>query len=164
MPKNAQPFLLLDVDGVLAVKPGHRRDKALGRHEVIASDGQSHTIWLDPRHRQWLTRLAETFTPVWTTGWEHDAPRLLGPLLGLPAMPVIEFTQRPELGVPIDKLPDVIDFVGDNAAAWVDDELSGREQAWAEGRLSPTLLISPDPALGLTSQHVNQLLRFAESV
>ena len=151
------------MDGVLAVKPDGPRDSALRRHEVVASDGQSHTIWLDRRHPQWLARLAGTYALVWTTGWEHDAPRLLGPLLGLPAMLVIEFTQRPELGVPIDKLPNVIDFVGDSAVAWVDDELSGKEHAWAERRLAPTLLISPDPTTGLTAEHVDRLLRFAET-
>ncbi|VAW04817.1 hypothetical protein MNBD_ACTINO02-1006 [hydrothermal vent metagenome] len=64
-----------------------------------------------------MDALRERFEPVWTSGREHDAVRLLGPDFGLPALPVIEFTQRPELGIALRKLPDVSAFIGDTPTA-----------------------------------------------
>jgi hypothetical protein len=156
----AKPYLLLDVDGVLAVVDGSRR-RGLRRHVVVDIIGGTHTIWLNPKHPAWLADLGRVFDVVWATGWEHEAPRLLSPLLAMPALPVIEFRLSPAFGLRIDKLPDVVDFVGDRATAWIDDQLGEEEFAWARGRRSPTLLIDPVPTEGMTEAHVSTLLEFA---
>lgn len=101
-----KPLLLLDVDGVLVL--GQPASAHHVMHRVTSAVGAVHEIWIDSQHGAWLRLLSELFDIVWTTGWENDAPRLLGPLLGLPDFPALTFRQRPQLGRRLDKLPDVI--------------------------------------------------------
>ncbi len=152
------PYLLLDIDGVLAIKG---RAPTLQRHQVVDRRGLRPTIWLNPQHRVWLAELRDIYELVWATGWENEAARLLAPLLDLPPMPVIMFRDRPSLGATVDKLPDVADFAGTRALAWVDDDMDEAELAWASARKEPTLLIKTDATIGLTRAHAVQLLEFA---
>ncbi len=149
----------MDVDGVLVVRA--QREAPWQRHEVVSSTGDLHVIWLNPLFGAWLTDLTEQFEPVWATGWQQDAPRLLEPLLRCPPAPVIQFTETPQPGVVIDKLSDVIAHIGERPAAWVDDHFGPAEHQWAASRDVPTLLLQPDPAVGLTSDHVARLRRFS---
>jgi hypothetical protein len=156
-----KPLLLLDVDGVLAIQPA----ASLGgveHHTVRSAAGDTHAITIRPEHGSWIRRLARRFDIVWATGWEHDAPRLLGPLLGIPDFDVATFTERPSFRRRLDKLPDVRLLAVDRPTAWVDDDLDDEARSWAHRRTTPTLLIQPDPAHGLTARHVQQLLDFAE--
>jgi hypothetical protein len=164
MAKEAKPILLLDIDGVLAPAVKGAPPCGFLLHEVTASTGKVHYVWLNPDHGVWLNELREHFELVWATGWEHDAPRLLGPLLRLPPMEVIVFAQRPQLGVRLGKLPDVAARVGDAPVAWVDDDLDPDIHNWANRRTAPTLLIEPDGASGLNSDHVRQLVTFSNLV
>lgn len=155
-------MLFLDVDGVLALKgsaPG-----GYAEHELLSSAGDLHTVWLSPEHGPWIRTLANSFDVVWATGWEHDAPRLLGPLLDLPRFAVVEFTERPAFGTRLSKLPDVAAMAGERSAGWVDDDFEEAARAWADRRQDPTLLIQPDPARGLEQQHVETLLHFSEEL
>jgi hypothetical protein len=156
------PFLLLDVDGVLNPVLHGGSLPGFSRHGVEASDGREHVVWLNPQHGLWLNMLAGRFELVWATGWERDAPRILGPLLGLPPFGVIEFTQRPALRVALRKLPDVQRFVGDGPVAWVDDDLGAEAHDWARQRGAHTLLVQPDQHVGLVRRHVDELLAFAD--
>jgi hypothetical protein len=155
-------FLLLDVDGVLNPVLHGGGLPGFSCHGVEASNGREHVVWLNPQHGLWLNMLAGRFELVWATGWEHDAPRILGPLLGLQPFRVIEFTQRPAMGVALRKLPDVQRFVGEEPVAWVDDDLGGDIRRWARRRAAPTLLVQPDRHVGLVRGHVDELLAFAD--
>ena len=155
------PYLLIDVDGVLAPFGSASAPAGFAHHTVRAANGRDHHVWLNPAHGAWLRTLGEQFDLVWATGWEHEAPRLLGPLLGLPSIPVIEFTQPPVFGVPLWKLPDVDAYVADRPVAWVDDDLDVAVEHWASQRKPPTLLIKTDSAVGLTRRHVLELVEFA---
>jgi hypothetical protein len=95
---------------------------------------------------------------VWATGWEHDANRLIGPILGLPQLPVIEF-QRDEAGR-FTKLPTIMRFAAGRPLVWIDDELTDAARAWANGRTPPALLIDADPAIGLTEEIVAAIAAF----
>ena len=158
------PYLLVDVDGVLAPFAFWSAPPGFVLHTVRAGSGREHNVWLNPVHGVWLHTLSEQFELVWATGWEHEAPRLLGPLLGLPAMPVIKFTQPPVFGVPLWKLQDVIEFAEDNPLAWIDDDIDVVVEQWARHREPPTLLIKTDCTLGLTREHVAELVEFAERI
>lgn len=158
-----KPYLLVDVDGVLAPVVFGPAPPGFEMHTVRALTGTDHDVWLNPEHGAWLRMLAELYELVWATGWEHEAHRLLGPLLGLPEMPVIEFTNRPVFGVPLWKLPDVIEFVGDAPAAWIDDDIDVVVEQWAAEREAATLLIRTDREVGFMRDHVAQLVEFAES-
>ena len=91
-----------------------------------------------------------------------EANRLLAPLLQLPGLPVIRFPPVPFH--PRDKLPPIIRFAGRRPLAWIDDALAPEAHAWAAERGIPTLLISVDPAKGLTRRAVDRALRWAASL
>jgi hypothetical protein len=164
MATKQTPYLLVDVDGVLAPFVFESAPAGFAMHTVQAASGRDHDVWLNPVHGDWLHALGEHFKLVWATGWEHEAPRLLGPLLGLPAMPVIEFSQPPVFGMPLWKLPDVDAYVADRPVAWIDDDIDIAVEEWASRRGSPTLLIKTDRTIGMTRDHVSELVEFAARV
>lgn len=157
-----RPLLLLDVDGVLAVK--RPTDQAFQRHSITSSVGHVHEVWLNPSHGAALSAVADIYDVVWATGWETDAPRALAPLLSIPDFPVIEFAQRPRLGTRLDKLPDIKRLAADRPTAWVDDDPGADGRRWAQTREIATLLIEPTSTSGLQPSHVNDLLAFAVRV
>ena len=161
MASAGKPYLLIDVDGVLApFGPGTRPS---GFREYAVVGEREHKVWLNRAHGAWLNALRQSFELVWATGWERHAAQLIAPILDLPPMAVIEFTQRPALGTDW-KLPDVVAFVGDRPTAWIDDDLHALAGQWAAHRESPTLLITTDRAVGLTRHHINQLITFSQAL
>ena len=156
--RDAVPLLFLDLDGVLALREVGDVPKGFTATTVSASDGRQHEILLNRGHGPWLRERARRFELVWATGWEHPAPRILGPFFDLPPFPVVRFTQRPRLGVPLRKVEDVETYASGAPLAWVDDDLDEDAEAWAAGRRAPTLLIRPDQAIGLPLTHVEQLV------
>lgn len=85
-PLTARPLLYLDVDGVL--NPLAPSDPArFVRHETGGP-----AVRLFPEHGEWLRELSARYELVWATTWEHLANEHLGPLLGLPELPVVEFS------------------------------------------------------------------------
>jgi hypothetical protein len=164
MVRSRPPYLLVDVDGVLAPIVTAEAPPGFARHTVRLPTGAFHDVWLNPEHGRWLRVLGRSFDLVWATGWQHHAPRLLSPLLGLPSMPVIEFSNRPQLGTPLWKLPDIITFVGDAPVAWIDDDIDAAATEWMERREPPTLLIRPDRSVGFTANHFRRLTEFSREV
>ncbi len=152
-----RPYLLIDVDGVLNPFGTGRAPDGFARHELLGYD-----VWLSPRHGLWLNGLATWFDLVWATTWEHDAPRLIAPILELPTdLPVIEFRQSEG---ETWKLRDVARFAGNRPLAWIDDDLFGDALAWADQRTAPTLLIRTSPNVGLVEQDVRRLEAFGRLV
>ena len=152
-----RPLLLLDVDGVLnpyatQVPPAYFRSYTLLEEQV----------WLAPCHGMWLQPLCQLFHITWATGWEHDANRLIGPILKLPAFPVIEFAR--DTAGRFQKFPAIAHSVPDYPLIWIDDELPPEAHVWAAQRRMPTLLIDVDPACGLTQAIVAECRRFAMDV
>jgi hypothetical protein len=147
-----RPYLLIDVDGVLnPIDPspelGFERYRFRGLEVHLASI-----------HGKWLRGLGTWFDLVWCTTWETQAPRHFGPILGLSDLPVIRFTSR------YGKLPDVVEFVGDRPCAWIDDRIKQDDRDWAAGRQIPTLLVQPDPMVGMTDLHREELEIFGRSL
>lgn len=152
-----RPYLLIDVDGVLNPFGTSRAPDGFARHELLGYD-----VWLSPRHGLWLNALATWFDLVWATTWEHDAPRLIAPILKLPSdIPVIEFRQSEG---ETWKLGDVAHFAGSKPLAWIDDDLFGDAFAWADQRSAPTLLIRTSSSVGLTEQEVWRLESFGRVI
>ena len=141
-------LLLLDIDGTLCpVGPGP--DVAM-RHLSIGSGSVSFRADLP----EVLAELAARYELAWATAWQDNANLLLAPALGLPALPVVRFTDPAgdEVGLRHTgrtwKLPSVHRFAADRPLAWIDDELYGDVYAWAAARRSPTNCSRPTRPAG----------------
>ena len=152
------PLLLLDVDGVLnpfaapACPPGYTE------HDLFPGE---EPVRLCTAHGEWLQELGTRFQIVWATAWGAKANRLLAPLLRLPELPVIGFPPVPFH--PRDKVPAIIRYAGHRPLVWIEDSQTPEAYAWAASRRAPTLLISTDPAEGLTRAAIDQALQWAEN-
>jgi len=108
-------------------------------------------------------RLARTFECVWCTGWEERAEEHLPYFLDLPGGWEHLSFERPRAQINVHWKLDAIDaFAGpERALAWVDDDHDDECRSWAAVRRARTLLVSTDPAVGLTDAHVAELERWA---
>jgi hypothetical protein len=153
-----RPLLFLDVDGVVALSvfsnelpPGEMRESPLG------------FIYLPDRAGGLVRELAARFDIVWATGWEHRANTALLRPLGLrDELPVLTFGKKARFGSSEWKLKRVDAYARRRPAAWLDDNLVERHERWAADRSHPTLLVPVDPREGLTRDHVERLLRWAD--
>lgn len=149
-----KPVLLIDVDGVLC--PYFHGEPQPGYEQLEVGPV---AVWINPQHGEWLRALSDSYELVWATTWEHEAPQLLAPALGLPDMPVIEFTHS--AANKTWKIADIDAYIADRSAAWLDDELGPDADVWAENRAGRTLLVRIDGTIGLTGEHVALLREFA---
>ena len=150
------------MDGVISLF-GFPTDQAPpGRFHSI--DGIHHCLGTGCGER--LSRLARAFELVWATGWEEKANEYLPFLLELEGepMPVIRFDGRAVFGSAHWKLDALDEYAGSRPAAWIDDNLDDRCERWAAERCAPTLLVRTEPATGMSDQHVEELLAWAEGV
>ena len=144
---EGKPLLLLDVDGVLIPYAAAEQPTGFEAQTLLGE-----LVWLAPYHGAWLRPLCDRFQLIWATGWEHDANRLIAPILGLPELPVIEFPRN--AAGRFTKLHTVARYAADRPLVWIDDELTDAARAWAAGRATPARLIDADPAIGLTQEIV----------
>lgn len=148
------PLLFLDVDGPLnpyAAKPERRpagyttvRVPEVGRRRPLR-------VWLHPGHGAALMGLGCEL--VWATTWMADANRWIGPVLGLPELPFVDFgealfRERPD-GVHWKTEP-LVDHAAGRPFVWVDDEQSHLDDDFVRDRHpAPALLHHVDPRVGL---------------
>ena len=157
---TTRPILFVDVDGVISLfgfTPGVR--ELPGPLHWI--DGVAHCIPDSVGQR--LVRLADSFELVWATGWEERANEHLPFLLGLPFrdLPCLVFDGRAVFGSAHWKLDAIDEYAGDRPAAWIDDNIDATCRGWAESRSAPTLIVQTLSAVGLTDEHVEELLGWA---
>jgi hypothetical protein len=154
--------LLVDVDGVVSLFGFDHADPPAVSPVMV--DGSPH--WISTGAGARLVRLTRTFECVWCTGWEERAEEHLPYHLGLPGgWEHLSFNVARER---IDihwKLASIDAYAGpDRPVAWIDDDHDERCRAWAAGRSGPTLLVSSDPAVGLTDEHVTALEAWANGL
>jgi hypothetical protein len=157
-----QPLLLVDVDGVISLFGFDHRSPPPGRYQLV--DGITH--FLSVTAGDHLRRLGEAYELAWCTGWEEKANDYLPLALGLDGpLPHVVFDrgERPphahwKLGA-IDRHVD-----GGRPLAWVDDAHDNGCEAWSTARPGPTLLVTTDPAVGLTDREVDRLLEWAKNL
>ena len=180
------PLLFLDVDGPLnpfAAKPSRRPD-GYQTHRMtpqrwmaaecaqLAAQGRPFKrakplrVWLNPAHGPAL--LALPVELVWATTWEQDANEWIGPVLGLPALPVVhwpEHSSRPAQDPDslFWKTKPLAEYAAGRPFAWVDDQITMADWRWcATQHPAPTLLQPIHPARGLTPSDFATLDRWAQ--
>lgn len=173
-----KPLLMIDVDGPLnpwAAKP-HRRPEGYQTHRMRPS-GWDHPrkkplrVWLNPDHGPAL--LALPFDLVWCTTWGHEANEWIGPHLGLPELPVVEWPEgHQESASPywksepkvFWKTGPVVKYAAGRAFAWVDDDITNLDREYvAEHHTGPALLHHVDPRKGLLEEDFQLLASWATS-
>jgi hypothetical protein len=157
------PILFVDVDGVISLF-GFAPDIGQLPGPLHWIDGIAHCIPAEVGER--LVRLASGFELVWATGWEERANEHLPYLLELPfsELPALTFDGRAVFGSSHWKVDAISDYAGDRPAAWIDDNLNETCHLWAKLRKAPTLLVETDPSVGLTDEHVDELLAWAARI
>lgn len=150
-----KPLILLDVDGVLNAftKPGPHWQE----HRAAAGSGSFRVI-LNPDHGPMLLTLAaETGAElVWATTWEHDANLSIGPLIGLPELPVIEVSAGTEVPGVLWKTPAVAEYVQGRPFVWFDDDLNRADRGYLKRHegVGDFLIVDVGPRKGLTGRHL----------
>jgi hypothetical protein len=168
---NEKPVLLVDVDGVLNPY-AHQGALAAGweTHRIAARQpgrdvAVTYTVYLNPDHGSWLVELAYDFDLAWATTWEEQANTLIAPKIGLSQPLPVAAVVWGRHGY--DKVAGIAALVGDRPCAWLDDDPGYAGFEWSDERRArdiPTLIITPDPAIGFTRAHKDKLRRFAVSL
>jgi hypothetical protein len=155
-----KPLLLVDVDGVISVYGFDPARPPAGRFAIV--DGIAH--FLSATAGGHLRALAARFELVWCTGWDEKANEYLPAALRLPGpLPLITFDDCDRPADAHWKVAGIDSGVErSRPLAWLDDAHDDRCRAWAATRAAPTLLVSTDPAIGVTAEHVAVLLEWAE--
>jgi hypothetical protein len=157
--RSKPPILFVDVDGVISLFGFDRAAPPAGRFHTV--DGIPH--WIGERAGAHLSRLAHKFELVWASGWEDRANEHLPFVLGLAGeLPTLSFDDNKVFGEAHWKIAAVDRYASGRPAAWIDDSLDERCREWARSRSEPTLLVETNPAVGITREHVQTLLAWAE--
>jgi hypothetical protein len=153
-----RPLLLIDVDGVISLFGFDPKQPPAGSFVLV--DGIPHLISATAGAH--LRLLSSAFELAWCTGWEEKADEYLPPLLGL-SSPLPHLTLgAPGAGQDHWKLAAIDAYAGpERPLAWIDDGHDGACEAWGAQRPGPTLLVSTDPATGLTEAQAAELLAWA---
>jgi hypothetical protein len=153
-----RPVLFIDVDGVISLFGFAPEARPAGRFEIV--DGIAH--YLSATAGGHLRRLAELFEPVWCTGWEEKANEYLPHALGLgEPYPFLSFERDVGRTHAHWKLDAIEAYAGARPLAWIDDAHDEACTSWAAARGAPTLLVTTEPAVGMTDADVAGLVGWA---
>ncbi|HEV7628964.1 MAG TPA: HAD domain-containing protein [Streptomyces sp.] len=172
-----QPLLLLDVDGPLnpfaarwRLRPRgyatHRFKPAdwIARHGPVPEEKVAFLrVWLKAEHGAQLTALP--YELVWATAWRHGANTHIGPVLGLPVLPVLDWPSlfQPELDGLHWKTRQIVEWAQGRPFAWVDDGITQKEKRFVTAHHDgPSLLHWVDPRRGLRAKDFAALSEWAK--
>ncbi len=189
MNTSTRPRLYLDVDNVLNASKAARKwrtegdapDSGYGRGFAVSWDTASQGGWssMPTRYRMtWSLKLIEALKAletdydveiVWCTTWCHDAPKSVGPLMGLgmhhrvlePLNGVVDF---PSINWKLEAVRED-QLANPSPYIWIDDEVwdLGPERLLSSlpgDPLDRYLLIGPDGPWGITPQHMSEVYTF----
>lgn len=185
---TGQPLLMIDVDGVLNPFPLDRHSSLPGLgfelHHLTPQDydvsnplhGNANTyqVYLNPEHGRMLLELAEKtgIELAWGTTWEHEANRLIAPLLGLPELAQVARFPRPGFRWTGQtwKLEGMRTFaaqpeMADRPVIWLDDDLHDDAIDWARERTAggaPTAIVQVNGGSGFRQRHVEWIESWLE--
>jgi hypothetical protein len=155
--------LLLDVDGPLNAYTA--RDRSMeGRtiHQATTSTGETFPVRM--RASDGPDLLNTGCELIWATTWEDDANKAIGPLIGLPNLPVIDWIDRDHWNPErlYWKTKRIVSWMNENRPGipflWLDDEVTKRDRVFIEENCaegSGILLITP--RYGLEEGHFERI-------
>ena len=168
------PLLLLDIDGPLNPWAAGERPVGFVEHRFrLSRFGRKRLrVWLNPGHGAELRGLAERtgVELVWATTWQHRANLWVGPAIGLPELPVIEFAGPHSDALSNWKFPAVARYAYGRPLAWLDDDFSlfpEARDAFLKRRAAggvATELVSVDPKVGMTGEDLAAVERWAAGI
>jgi hypothetical protein len=142
---RVRPLLFLDVDGPL-IPLAYRETRA---HPALSEHGNPLLARLDPDDGPRLLGLGCDL--VWATTWAEDANAVIGPLLGLPPLPVVAWSDEPAGDGAHWKTRDLVAWADGRPFVWVDDEIGAADRTWvARHHPAPALLHRVMGRRGLT--------------
>jgi hypothetical protein len=170
-----RPLLcLVDFDGVINVlQPG-----PVQGHVQAELDGYRLQASMVSSAGLDLVLRGQNLKPVWASMWGHRAPEA-GRRLGIGAeWPSMSFDYTDPDGARgafftdgLDgaaelKFPIILRYIGNEPVVWIDDDITPRLERWAvrRDRTIPTLVLVPNPRIGLTMLHLEDMIRFAHRV
>lgn len=167
-----KPLLLIDIDGPLnpyAALSRHEPPPGYTRHRVRPTGwtaGPALPVLLDPAHGERLLALAGRYELVWATTWKDEANEWIGPRIGLPRLPFVDWPQMhgPAPEGTYWKTQYVVAYTAGRPFAWVDDEITDRDREWvaAQRPAGDSLLRWIDPAVGLERTDFDALAAWAD--
>jgi hypothetical protein len=139
---TGRPVLFLDVDGTLIPFGGSHGYGSAHANPLLAR--------LDPALGPPLMALPCDL--MWATTWMDEANEVIGPQLGLPALPVLDCPDSEEDDDRLHwKTRCLVDRAAGRPFVWVDDEISHLDRAWVTANHpGPALLHRVDQRHGLT--------------
>lgn len=165
-----RPVVLLDVDGVLnlglflsSAERGrlHGQDGWYSGRAGDRSDPYATRIVLNRRWGPLVRSLAETGAELaWATRWQEAANVFIGPLLGLPVLPVVPVSA--DMGRL--KAQSVIPWTQGRPWAWLDDEEDELAMAASLSRKRPHLAVLTDRKTGVTRENADEVRAWLASL
>ncbi|HYQ65379.1 HAD domain-containing protein [Actinophytocola sp.] len=150
-----RPLLFLDVDGPLIPIGGGGRT-----YQAVASSNPL-LARVDPALGPRL--LTPGCDLVWATTWMEEANECVAPLLGLPALPVLNWPDSPDdehdarMGLHW-KTRRIVEAAAESPFIWVDDEITDIDRTWvARHHRGRALLHAVTPAVGLTMDDIDTI-------
>ncbi|GGY23821.1 HAD domain-containing protein [Streptomyces tanashiensis] len=167
-----KPLLLIDVDGPLNPYAAQRERRPEGyathRMSPTAWTGTKPLrVWLDPDHGDELIALAEAYELVWATTWKGEANEWIGPRLGLPELPFIDWPTMHGAAPrgTFWKTQYILEYAAGRPFAWVDDDITSYDHEYGEQKhLAAALLLRVDERIGLTRPDFDALAEWAAAL
>lgn len=179
MNTSKRALLLLDVDGPLnpfEVQPrtcpaGYTSHLLKPANWVNMHGGDPEQVPflrvdLNPAHGPALAALP--FELVWATSWMGQANDMIGPAVGLPQLPYIDWGETLFVRDPDGlhwKTRALVAYAAGRPFVWVDDEPGDRDREWvAENHAGPALVHTVSAEFGLTDDDFALLRTWADDL